>query len=225
MSKLSNKHFVFFAFIFTVFLGSCKSSTSPGTTMATVPGVGSFFITYVVNRDSTNAITSTDTEKDTFVRTGQSLFGKTNVAVVVSTTTDPAISDTDYIHYESNGDVSVNAVIDINAGWMLFPFASQGSMKVGDTSGVGFHVTATVAGAGQGSVTIKGQSVPTETVTLTKVTYDTIAGHVYTETNVQTYQFAPSLGWLVETDAPAERNPNGSLSLSSHDIVIDYKLY
>jgi hypothetical protein len=229
MNKLSNKHFIFFAFVLTVFLGSCKTTTSPNSgTTVTVPGVGSFFVTYDESRDSTNAVTSADTSTDTFVQKGLSVFGKTDVEeVLFKNSSSSSTPDTGYIHYESNGDLSVyEKMSGLNSGWIVYPFGSQGSIKVADTSGVGYHVTATAVGAGQGSVSIKGQSFTTEKVTLTILSSDTTPTQIYNETSVQTIQFAPALGWVVESDSPASRNSfDGSLGDSAHDIIIDYKLY
>jgi hypothetical protein len=230
MSKLSNKYFLLFGVLFTAaFLGSCSSSTTPGSNSSiTVPGVGSTFIMDNQTLDSNNVVLSSDTSTETFAKTGQSMFGKSNVVELVDSHNGGG-SDTTYVNYESNSDISIyisNFPGNGMNAWWTIPFASQSTAKLFDSTASGIHVTVTVAGAGQGTLTINGQSVSTEKATLTMAESDTVAGVVVSMSSVTTAQFAPSLGEIVETDNPATRNLiNGQLGTAKHEVVLSYTLH
>jgi hypothetical protein len=232
--KKQNSYTLIAAAILMSFAACKSTSTSPngGTTTITIPGTGSFFVTVSEDRDSTGMLMSSDTSTDVFQQTGLAIYGKTNVVQVV-TMKDGIAMDTGYIHYESNGDVSSyagsnGAVFPGQSGWMMFPFASQGTVSsTFDTTVSGFllHGVITLKGAGSGSVTIHGKPFSTEKVNMTVTTSTNFGGQTISQTITATMQFAPELGDVVRTDQPSTRNPvNGAMEDANVQFVVDYLL-
>ncbi len=216
-------------------IGGCKTSTSPSNSSITTPGAGSYFVNVSQSKDTMGMITSSDTSTDNVVQTGLAFSGKTNVMEVITTNSDGS-HDTNYFHYESNGDVSVYAAssstgfgtLPTNNGWITIPFASQGTTtSSSDTTidGYPFHVNFTVAGAGSGSVTIKGKSFSTENAKMTIAMSGSVFGQAINMSTATTLQFAPSLGYVVATNTPGTRNPiTGTMQPSNQSMTIDYSL-
>jgi hypothetical protein len=222
----------FFLFLLAVVvMAGCKStSTSPsGSTTVVIPNAGSYFTLVNVQFDSTGEMVESDTIVETFLQTGLSIYGKTNVVEVIDSS-NTYVTAGAYYHYESDGDVSVYGnIITGSPGWMLYPFGSQQPQQTsGDTieNGISESYALTISGAGSGSTSIAGTGFSTEKITVNgniivsrSGILDTISGNFGTEA------FAPSLGELVDETTPAERNYlTQKLGTSSHEYVIGYVL-
>jgi hypothetical protein len=208
-------------FLGFVALAGCKSSTSPSSPSSniTMPNAGSYFVTASVETNSTGAIVSSDTTTDSFIQTGLNYDGKTNVDMIYETQAG-VVTDTAYLHYESNGDLSVYSTggASLFSGWITYPFASQGTNNInGDTviMGENTQINLSLSGGGNGTSTIMGQSVAVEKVnlsgTITIPQVDTV------QIGNSTTSFAPSLGYVVETASAAT-----SVSNATHGYVIKY---
>ncbi len=228
------------AIALTVIVGCHSTTTSPNDGGSTIVrhGAGSYFIMERVTRDSTGAIVSTSTTKEMFVATGLTIYGKSDVIALLDSSMSGWSVDTSYIRYESNGDVSSYVrpgSLPINGGtspWITIPFGSQQSVTwlrydtVSQFSAA--HERATFAGAGSGSVTIKGQTFSTENVVSSITLTDTTFGptnNVFNSSSSSTIFFAPALGDIAAEDQPATRDPmSGQMGTSSHGQVVDYHL-
>jgi hypothetical protein len=215
-----------------VLIAGCKSSsTSPngsgGSTV--IPNAGSYFIIANLQFDSTGAIISSDTTVETFFATGLTIYGKTNVAELIDSS-NGQVTDTAYINYESDGDVSAfGNNIAGSSDWWLYPFASQQSQTInGDTSysGVAEKYTFTFSGGGSGNASILGKDFSTEKVNLNGKIIASFLGVTDTVSgSFGTISFAPSLGEVVDETTPAMRDPiTHAQGTSSHDFVIRYVL-
>jgi hypothetical protein len=232
--------FLLFLFAVVVMAG-CKStstSTNGSTTTIVTPGAGSYFTMVDITTDSTGAVVSSDTTVETFVATGLTYGGKTNVIELIDSQ-DGIPTDTGYLHYESDGDVSTyvpssEEFFGSVSGWWTIPFSSQQKVTIkGDTASNGTSESLSIIfqGAGSGSITIMGQSVYEEKVSsiLDDTVMETLAGRtIYSDTtteNLGTSSFAPSLGEEVESSTPGTRDPiTGVMGNSDHHFVINYVL-
>ncbi len=231
-------YFSLFLVAIIAFAGCKSSSTSPGSSeTVVVPNPGSYFVTVDVSIDSTGAIVSTDTSVETFFQTGLSIFGKTNVIELIDSA-DGSVTDTGYIHYESDGDVSSYAAsnvggLSLSNGWITFPFASQQPTTFGiDTSfqGQSLQFTEKYTGAGQGSITIEGKQFSEQNINSSgsSILSYNLAGKIISDTSTfgnGTVSFAPSLGEVVEQRTPGAREPiTKMMGNSDHSFVIRYVL-
>ncbi|HET6400836.1 MAG TPA: hypothetical protein VFH95_05485 [Candidatus Kapabacteria bacterium] len=228
MRKLSLLLFLGFAT-----LAGCKSSTSPGSSSSTIvpPKAGSYFIVETTTTDSTGAV-SRDTQTDVVAQTNLTIYGKTGVTEVLDSIAFGI--DTEYLRYESNGDVSTYQTfgdLSIPSLWVTLPFASQTSTSwVNANASFALysngHITETTTGAGSGNATVNGQSLQTEKANLNTSITDTTTFPSYAVSSTSlgiTFSFAPSLGYVVESDEPAYRS-DGYLNPSTHGQLIGYSL-
>ncbi|HET6400837.1 MAG TPA: hypothetical protein VFH95_05490 [Candidatus Kapabacteria bacterium] len=222
-----------------VVMAGCRTSTSPGTSTGmpiTPPNAGSYFVLVSTYTDSTGAYLSSDTETETFEQTGFTIAGKTNVDKLVDSYSFQ-FSDSGYIHYESDGDVSAlwpgDSALGIFGTWITYPFGTQTTVTATiDTTffGNATHMVLTLSGAGTGSTTIKGQAFQTEKVTghIFEISSYSVSGQTYSDTvnsSLGTISFAPSLGDVIEENNPGTRDPyTGAMGESDHQIAIDYVL-
>ena len=228
---------ILFVASFAVVAG-CRTSTSPGNSTGmpiTQPGQGSYFVLASTYSDSNGVAFASDTTVETFVKTGLTIAGKTNVNELVDSSSYRT-SAAGYIHYESNGDVSAyypgDTVRGIFGSWIVYPFGTQGTNTYTiDTSlyGTSVHIQMTLAGAGSGTSKVKGQPVSTEKVSARffDVISRTNAGKTFRDTLDETsmLSLAPSLGDVVEQSTPGSRDSfTGKMGESSHEIVVDYLL-
>ncbi len=230
MKTLKITYFSLFLVGIIAFAGCKSSSTSPnGSTAIVIPNAGSYFVSVNLQYDSTGALVESDTSVETFLQTGLSIHGKTNVVEVVDSS-DGSVTDTTYYHYESNGDVSA---YENNFGgsleWATYPFGSQQSQQLsGDTTeqGISESYAFTISGAGAGSISIAGKEFTTEKITVNGKIIATIFGIPDTLSgNLGTEAFAPSLGEIVDETTPAERDLfTQALGTSSHEFLISYVL-
>jgi hypothetical protein len=216
------------AFAFGAMLADCNSSTSVngGMSVITIPGTGSFFIKYNNGRDSNGVVTGVDTSTETFDKTGIYKLGKYNTEEIVYRYNSSTLTGTSYSHYEPNGDVTLYTSLGgvATLGWYTYPFGSQGTSRLFDSVNYeDFRITVTAVGAGSGSVIIKDQLVPTERIVVTTTERDTISGTLYGNYVIDTMQFAPSLGWIVQEDSHRD-NYSGGMKTFAHTGVIDYTL-
>jgi hypothetical protein len=230
MNMRTISYFSLFLAGILAFAGCKSSSTSPnGSGGIVIPNAGSYFTLVDLQFDSTGALVGSDTIIETFLQTGLSIYGKTNVAEVMDSSKGFQ-TGIGYYNYESDGDVSAygNSITG-SPEWMVYPFGSQQPQQTnGDTTTLegSESYALTINGAGSGTTTIAGTGFSTEKVTvngniiITKsgVT-DTVSGNFGTET------LAPSLGEIVDVTIPAERDPNTHiLGTSQHEFVIGYML-
>ena len=203
--------------ILGVVLSSCSKSsnpTGPGTTTYVQPKAGSFFTYDEYQTDTTTGqpVPGTrDTSVQTFVQSGISYMGKTNVSEIVSASR--MSHDTTYLNYESNGDLSVwgSSGLSSTMSWLLLPTGSKTSNSItSDTTVTILGITTetktvfTLAYVDDETMTIKGQSISVtklkEMITLTVTT----AGVPATQTQSSFAYFAPSLGYLTKTETPVQ---------------------
>ena len=209
-------------------LSSCTSKTTsvngpPGTSTFGIPGAGSFFTVQNSTTDSNGILTVNDPSTDFVVKSGLSINGKTNVVLVVSSPS----SDTNYLHYESNGDVSTyapnNGFSLTASGWLTYPFGSQTTTTFThdtvDGNGFAVHDAFTIAGSGTGIDTIKGKTFVVQKATISST--ETSKGVTSTGLLI-ILDYAPSLGYVVKSEQPGGRDPSGFFQDAQHSIVIDY---
>jgi hypothetical protein len=143
---------------------------------------------------------------------------------------DGQVTDTAYINYESDGDISAfGNNIAGTSEWWLYPFASQQPETInGDTavSGVAETYTFTFSGGGAGTASIMGKSFSTEKVNLNgKIIASFLGINDTVSGNFGTISFAPSLGEVVDETTPAMKDPvTQAQGTSSHDFVVSYVL-
>jgi hypothetical protein len=210
----------------------CKSdstSTNASGGGTVIPNPGSYFIIANLQFDSTGTVVESDTTVETFFKTGLTFNGKTDVAELIDSS-DGFVTDTEYINYESDGDISAfGNNFAVTSDWWLYPFASQQSQMInGDTSsnGVAETYTFTFSGGGTGNASIMGKNFSTEKVNLNGKIIASFGGVTDTVSgNFGTISFAPSLGEVVDETTPAMRDPiSQALGTSSHGFVVSYML-
>ncbi|MBL8000156.1 MAG: hypothetical protein JNL32_16155 [Candidatus Kapabacteria bacterium] len=112
---------------FVAVLTSCGSEDPSAPITFVQPKVGSTYTYDQYATDTLNALpiaSSRDTTVATFIQVGKSMFGKTNVSMIITESRNGA--DTSYMNYESNGDVSLS--FDIGTGqteWISVPVSSR----------------------------------------------------------------------------------------------------
>ncbi len=210
--------------LLAVVLISCGDDSDPVNTQTDTfiqPKEGSFFNYDEYNIDtikSERIPTSTDTSTETFVKTGMTYMGKTNVSMIV--TSNKYGLDTSYFNYESNNDVSYNATFgDEPAKWYTVPLFSKTTTTkvVWDTTnpnpqqGEATHSSGnvTISYIGNEAMIYKGQSV-----NVLKIKQIITFIYVYpNETETYTINafayYAPSLGYFLKREIPVMTNENG----------------
>jgi hypothetical protein len=231
------KYSVFFMILACV-ISSCSNSSNPATSGSTSfvqPKAGSYFIFDEYNIDTTSGLPipgSRDTSTHTFMQTGITYMGKTNVSMIISTS---SISrDTIIINYESNGDISLfGPTFPTNSmSWITIPTESKTSRTVTFDTTIGsggfseeMKLTLTFSFVDNENLTIKGQSI-----SVTKIkestTYTTIiAGVSNSQTSNSFLYAAPSLGYVAKAETPVQTGLyGGGRTEGQISMLIDYSL-
>jgi hypothetical protein len=198
-------------------LSSCSKSSnpsSPGSSAFTQPKAGSSFTFDEYQTDTTTGqpvLGTRDTSVQTFIQTGISYMGKTNVSKIISVSN--MTQDTTYLNYEANGDLSVwgSSGLSSTMSWLILPTGSKTSNSITSDTTVTIlgiptetKTVFTLAYVDDETMTVKGQSISVtklkEMITLTITT----AGVPATQTQSSFAYFAPSLGYLTKTETPVQ---------------------
>lgn len=216
-------------------LSSCSKEDPSAPITFVQPKEGS---TYTYDKYATDTLealpiaSSRDTTVATFIQVGKSLFGKTNVSMII--TEDRNGVDTNYMNYEANGDVSMG--FDPGSGqmkWLTIPITSRVSQSfsftdtVVDGSDTAYRtVTWSVTYLATESMIVKGQ-----TLSVVKcrnvVTFEVaVVGSSTISSTLTSYgYYAPSLGYIVKTDVPVQYSPFDRTNEPGEvTMLIDYEL-
>lgn len=224
--------------ILAAFISSCSKSTDsvgPGSSSYSAPKAGSSFTIDRYATDTTNAmpIASTrDTSVETFLQSGISYAGKTNVSQIVAVSSSS--TDTSYINYETNGDISSYGSDGHGSMiWGTIPIGSKSTFSYTQTDttkvilGVSTRLKVSVEASyvDMETMIVKGQSI---SVIKLKQSFiiATTAGGVTKSKSADVYvYFAPSLGYFVKNDKPVQ---DGIFSTGKSEgqveTVFDYNL-
>jgi hypothetical protein len=237
--------YITFSLFLAAFLSSCNNKDNPAgpnSSTQVQPKAGSSFPfdEYDIDTITGKPVASTrDTSVQTFVQIGMSYLGKTNVSKVVSVT--GFSRDTQYLNFESNGDVSAlfqvtqtggGQVSGTPQGWFTIPTGTKTSNSgvLTDTTFAPFpgylensKTTLTSSFIDDETTTVKGQSISTTKIqhSLTDVETITPPGTSNTYSTISFSYFATSLGYLTKTDNPATTT-NGTKAAEHVSILIDY---
>lgn len=222
--------------LLAVVLISCGDDSDPVNTQTDTfiqPKEGSFFKfdDYDIDTLKSERIPgSTDTTTDTFAKTGMTYMGKTNVSMII--TTDKNSTDTFYINYEPNNDITSLQKSGLNTDkWVTYPITSKApfSLVLSDTTyphyqtGEPVHSTTTmkITFEGRETISYKGQSVAVVKMkTLFTITSITPSESEVYEVPGFSY-FAPSFGYVVKRETPVRTYQNGEKEIGSVGVLID----
>lgn len=220
------------------FLASCSKDNpvTPTGETYTKPNSGTTYTFADYNTDTTSGQPmNRDTTVMTVVQTGMNFQGKTNVTKIISV--NHKSTDTLYINYESNNDLSIFELLRsgpyvLTPGWTTLPTGSKATTTIplGDTSYTVSGITTTIKKSldlsytGESSLVIKGQSTKTVMV---KVTFNytvTTAGVPNSAPLEINFSLAPSLGFLAKMEAPVSNDGSGGKRPGSFSTLFDYTL-
>ncbi len=219
-------------------VSSCSKSSDPvgpGSASYSAPKTGSTFSYDQYATDTTNAMpiaSSRDTSVHTFLRTGITYAGKTNVSQILEKTRFS--TDTTYINYETNGDISSYGS-DGNGGmiWGTIPIGSKTtfSFTQADTTEVILGVTTRikisveVKYVSEETLSIKGQSINVTKLKQSFIVATTVGGVMKSKSADVFVYFAPSLGYIVKSDQPVQDGIFSSGKSKGHVMMLfDYTL-
>lgn len=218
-----------------VVLSSCGKEDPSAPISFVQPKEGSTYTYDQYATDTLNALpiaSSRDTTVATFMQVGKSLFGKTNVSMII--TEDRNGVDTSYLNYEANGDVSMG--LDPGSGqmvWITVPVSSRvpQSFSFTDTVVDGRDtayrtVTWSVTYLATESMVVKGQTLSVEKCQSTASIDVTVVGSPAIRASVSQYSYyAPSIGYIVKTDVPVQYSPfDRTKEPGQATTLIDYEL-
>ena len=205
---------------------SClSSSTGPNSgseTLQTPPGVGSIFVYHQWYIDTSGMIAGSERyDTMTIIATGISFAGKHNVTQIVLAT------DTGYLNYESNGDISMYRGSDGypggRSGWLTVPLSSKSTQSFTYIDSVDFgngvhHVsTESSSYTGAQNIVLAGHTFNAKT-TRYVVTEDAL---IYDN---ETDWFDSQTGICIKIDMPPIR-PNGtSFDDGAQWVLVSYNL-
>jgi hypothetical protein len=216
--------FAIFGFLIASSLGCSNSSGPPTTSTVTVPKVGSTFVLYKYELDSTGAKISGTEKYDTVkvIASGITYQGKTNVNHFHSSQNYEI-----FLNYESNGDIS--GYIDhygspgYRSGWGTLPLVGKGKNTI-----VTFDTT--YANGSQERVTTSYTYTGEETVTL--LNHDFRTQTLNFEESLQNGAHGPiekdwvssELGYLVKSRTPFGLSRYGTNNNGYYTELVSYVL-
>jgi hypothetical protein len=224
--------------VLVILLGACaKDSTpvGPDTVTYSPPKAGSTFRYDTYSTDTTASLPiegSHDTTLHTVLQSGMSFAGKTNVTMI--STVNKYYTDTTYISYESNGDISVLNPFNLEQNeWVIMPVGSKTSTSIVlfDTtnivSGVSNRnkISAEISNAGTENLTVNGKTISIIKLKSATIFATTKAGVTSSVPGEKFTYFAPSLGYIVKTNQPVQVSPfGGKKQEGSVEMLLDYTL-
>jgi len=219
------------------FLTSCSKNNpvSPGASAWIDPKAGSSFTFDNYSTDTTTGLPvpgTRDTTVDTFLQSGISYMGKTNVSEIVQV--GKFTRDTVYLNYESNGDIS--EFIPSGNGslkWFTIPSGSKTTstaLIANDTTTYGSiiystKVTETFSYVDDETMSIKGQSVSVTKLQASIISSLTTTppGTTTTSTSASFGYFSPTLGYITKSEDLISTDPTTGTKSQGHlMLLIDY---
>jgi hypothetical protein len=226
-------------------LGGCSDDTTGPDTGGDVntdaivaPKQGSTYTYAVYDTDSTGKkVSGTDrTEIYTVTSASLTLGGKSNVTMFVSNAAEP---DTGYIHYETNGDVTIYQAEE-EAGvttysWITLPFVSRSTHNItliDSTIDDGFgnngqiKFTSQTTGTGSEKITVGTEEFKANRATWKIDATFPLLGLSVTSTTTSTLSFVPKIGFWVkqETKSTGSLGPLGGSTKGQVSTLTSYSL-
>lgn len=218
-----------------VILSSCTKEDPSAPITFVQPKAGS---TYTYDKYATDTLealpiaSTRDTTVATFIQVGKSLFGKTNVSMII--TEDRNGVDTSYLNYEANGDVNMG--LDPGSGqmvWITIPVSSRVPQSFSSTDTVvdgrdtAYRtVTWSVTYLATESMVVKGQTISAaKCQSVTSFELKVLGSSTILGSLTAYVYYAPSIGYILESEVPAQSSPfERGKEPGQVTMLIDYEL-
>jgi hypothetical protein len=200
------KHYILLtAFISAAFFYGCKTSSTsapPGPTIV-IPNVGSSWTLQNIHRDSTGKITKTDTSTRVVVAINMNYQSYTDVVMLVETNLRTNVSDTVYLRYLSDGDISRSSSPAIDPElqrWFTVPYTTKLTQSIafgGAVTNLGYthdSISFSASFSSTENDTVGSDIYPAVVISSTTWQHATSATKDSLSTITQTNSFIPTKG-------------------------------
>lgn len=219
----------FLLFLIVVIYGCSDSSTNsntqptPSLSIGQAPKAGSWYKFTDVPIDTNGTLMPGNAywEIDSVVQSDLTIFGKSNVILVSTTTQLNNVPDSTYFSFESNGDVSMIALNSGSINWLTLPFASKTlTIHYTDTiiNGIQAITADTIENIGTETFFVNGAQLTASKIRLSTYSKSVILGTEYVLYSTSTMGFCSSIGYFIHLNIAPQKI--GQFSLTGDDLTL-----